>query len=325
MIKNKYKDILLVQIGSKNDIIINNIDICLNGKTTFLESLVLIKFSLFLADCESGLVHYNHCLHGKSLVLFGPTPIKYFSYSQNVNIKSSICNNCMWIDKDWLHNCINYSYPKCMASISPKEVFNISEKYNLFKIKKFILKNNYIISPDIHYNINISNYKCKILKEFHRKSSKHINCIKIIENIIINQYGHKKNICILESPYNLLIINMAKKFNITVYSEKFGTEEIKISEYFNFSYNNNFNAIYGSIYNIPSSNNIFDIIIFISKKIYNFQELFFSEIYRVLNDKGILITNLINIKDNILLDYKNIINYISVIQKYNKDNYHDNH
>ena len=117
----------IVQIGH-NDFygIIENIDLNLLGKTNFEELKVLLKNSLILVACEGGLVHLNHCLNGKSAVLFGPTDKKYFGYDENINIEGRGCPfKCFDRALQWRERCIlGYTPPKCIDSISVNDVFD---------------------------------------------------------------------------------------------------------------------------------------------------------------------------------------------------------
>lgn len=120
-------DLPLVQIGQNEFYgIIDNTDLNLLGKTSFEELKVLLKNTLILVSGEGGLVHLSHCLKGKSAVLYGPNDMKYLAYDENINIQGKGCSyKCFEIgNRVWREQCIlGYTPPKCMDSISVKDVF----------------------------------------------------------------------------------------------------------------------------------------------------------------------------------------------------------
>jgi len=129
LFKEKYPDIAVVQIGSKNTQHIDGVDHYLLGESLELAKYVL-KNAIFHLDGECGLVHLATQLGTMCIVLFGPTPMEYFSYPENINIVSEACGGCMDISEDAVQNCIKgLSEPECMMSILPEKVAHISEEY----------------------------------------------------------------------------------------------------------------------------------------------------------------------------------------------------
>ncbi|MBO6179241.1 MAG: hypothetical protein J6O04_08710 [Selenomonadaceae bacterium] len=126
LLRNNFPEIKVVQIGlnmTKNDDI--EADLNLNGKTDFEEMKVLLQNALVHVDYDGGLVHVRHILHGGcSVVLFGPSYKEWHSYSENISIQTDACDCCEWTDGRWLVECPKgQSYPKCMKSIRPYDVF----------------------------------------------------------------------------------------------------------------------------------------------------------------------------------------------------------
>jgi hypothetical protein len=128
-LRNKFPDMLIVQLGSATSIPINGADRNLLGKTTIEETAEIIKKSRLHADGESGLVHLAACLGITSCVVFGPTSVDYFSYSENINIKPNFCGNCWWMTETWLKECPRgFDSPRCLSEQDPEIlVRNISE------------------------------------------------------------------------------------------------------------------------------------------------------------------------------------------------------
>lgn len=121
--KAKYPDFSVVQVGAENSLNIGGTDLSLLGRTSFREAAVVLKHSALHVDGESGLVHLRHIFGGQSVVLFGPTPAAYFSYSENINLVSEFCHDCMWLTDDWFVNCPKgLGAENCMAHISPERV-----------------------------------------------------------------------------------------------------------------------------------------------------------------------------------------------------------
>lgn len=129
IIKETYTDIQVVQVGDKASEMIQGVDKFFLG-----ESLELIKYilqnSLLHLDCEGGLVHLATQLGTKCAVIFGPTPVAYYGYDENINIVSDKCNGCMGLTYDWYVACVKgLEKPECMYSIKPQKVFSEVERY----------------------------------------------------------------------------------------------------------------------------------------------------------------------------------------------------
>jgi len=125
MIKKEFPDFHIVQLGGKNSRKIPNVDVCLVNQTGLHRSLAILQASSLHIDGDSGLVHAAHVMGVPSVVMFGPTPVKFFGYPENYNISSSFCTDCFWTSDHWNVKCpLDYGTPKCMDSISPEEVLS---------------------------------------------------------------------------------------------------------------------------------------------------------------------------------------------------------
>jgi len=82
-------------------------DLDLVGKTTLEQVKVLLKNAAVHIDNEGGMVHLRHALHGgPAIVMFGPTSPDFFGYSENKNIRSSVCKQwCEWLNEEWPAKC----------------------------------------------------------------------------------------------------------------------------------------------------------------------------------------------------------------------------
>ena len=126
-IKKENTDYLLVQIGvNEEDYCYDGIDCNLSGKTSFEESMILLKRASLLIGNEGGMVHLRHALHGgTSIVLFGSTDSDFFGYSENKNIVGNGCaSSCEWLYRDWQIKCSNKNQYACMWSITPRMVMD---------------------------------------------------------------------------------------------------------------------------------------------------------------------------------------------------------
>ena len=128
MIKERFPTVSVVQTGTKDAEKIANCD-----QYIFGESIELIKFvlrdSMLHIDSEGGLVHIATQLGTKCVVLFGPTPVKYYGYDVNTNIVSEQCHNCCWFVADCISCYRGMEKPECMYSILPETVMKKVEQY----------------------------------------------------------------------------------------------------------------------------------------------------------------------------------------------------
>jgi len=133
LISQKYHDLKTVQVGNDDYYgCMKSVDLNLLGKTNFEELKILLKNALLLVSGEGGLVHLNHCLKGKSAVLFGPNDVSYVGYDENINIQSKGCPfKCFEVGNlVWAKFCIlGHTPPKCMDSITSQDVFASIDKY----------------------------------------------------------------------------------------------------------------------------------------------------------------------------------------------------
>lgn len=133
LLHEEYPELMIVQVGNAGEVCGEDSDNfkSLVNKTNIEQAKVLMKHSLVHIDIEGGMVHLRHALKGgKSIVLFGPTSIDFFGYSENLNIKSDICNTtCYQMTSCWPEKCPKYDTNKCMETISANKVFEIFKDY----------------------------------------------------------------------------------------------------------------------------------------------------------------------------------------------------
>jgi ADP-heptose:LPS heptosyltransferase len=119
----------VIQLGVAEEEKIEGVTHCLNGQTSLEETGLLIKHSLCHIDTEGGLVHLANAVHARCVVLFGPTPVEFFGYPQNINLEPSGCKACWFATQNWLIECPRHtSGPECMKEHSAASVADAANK-----------------------------------------------------------------------------------------------------------------------------------------------------------------------------------------------------
>lgn len=132
LLKERYPEIVLVQLGETgNNVVIEGVDLCLLGETTFEELKVLLKYAYLHVDGDCGMVHIRKALHtGPSIVLYGQIPQEVHGYDDDICLKSNVCKgSCAKLYASWKRKCYLSDSPKCMTSILPEVVFDKITKY----------------------------------------------------------------------------------------------------------------------------------------------------------------------------------------------------
>lgn len=119
-------ELTIIQLGAINAERIKGADIYMLGKSIELTKWILLN-SRCHVDCEGGLVHLATQLNTRCVVIFGPTPMHMYAYSQNINLYDEKCNNCMGLHEDWAYKCYREKMQctdgmLCMKSIGPDVV-----------------------------------------------------------------------------------------------------------------------------------------------------------------------------------------------------------
>ncbi len=135
LFKHAFPSVQVVQVGSGDFPDIIGCDKYVMG-----ESLELVKYvlqgSFFHIDIEGGLVHLATQLGTRCVVLFGPTPLHYYGYPENVNIQAGNCHDCCWYTGDWYTCYRRMAEPECMYSITPEMVMAQVEKHFGAKLRE---------------------------------------------------------------------------------------------------------------------------------------------------------------------------------------------
>lgn len=124
MIKKNYPDLHIIQLGTPEAYQLKGVDRYILGEDLDIVKYIL-RDSLCHIDCEGGLVHMASQIGTKCFVLFGPTPMWFYGYEQNCNIKSDKCGECYCLTEKWMTTCIKYGKQECMFAIKPKDVLKM--------------------------------------------------------------------------------------------------------------------------------------------------------------------------------------------------------
>lgn len=121
MLKEKIPAVSIIQLGEKDTVKIDYADQYILGEEIELIEHIL-KRSLLHIDIEGGLVHLATQLGTRCVVLFGPTPVEYWGYDSNINIKAGKCHNCYGMYTNINVCARGLKKPECMWSITPEMV-----------------------------------------------------------------------------------------------------------------------------------------------------------------------------------------------------------
>lgn len=127
MLKRSY-DYKVIQLGISGNKIIPGVDMCCFDYGLDVVGSIL-KYSTLHIDGEGGLVHLASQLDTKCAVIFGPTPVHYFGYENNINITPDGCCNCLYVEGNMTVSCPRGDkIPHCMSSILPEMVLKKVEE-----------------------------------------------------------------------------------------------------------------------------------------------------------------------------------------------------
>lgn len=141
-LKRSFPDKKLVQLGESEAMCdrMDDIDVNLLGKTDWEDLKALLKNAWLHVDGECGMVHLRRAMHGgPSVVLFGMTPMEFYGYEGNINLRSNACPHwCARTHDLWIQRCaLGSKEPACMAGLYPYEVMDkIYEWYVLEHIRQ---------------------------------------------------------------------------------------------------------------------------------------------------------------------------------------------
>ena len=129
LLHDAYPDVEILELGAKDAYPLAGANRSVFGASYGLVREILAH-SLLHIDIEGGLVHMATQLGTKCIVLFGPTQVYFFGYSQNINLKRGQCHGCCHLySGDWNRCARGLSEPECMYSITPEMVMDHAAEY----------------------------------------------------------------------------------------------------------------------------------------------------------------------------------------------------
>jgi tetratricopeptide (TPR) repeat protein len=122
-LRKEVPELVVIQLGTSNSQPIKGVSIDLIGRTTLAEAAAILSKSRLHLDNESGLVHLGTALGVKCCVVFGPTPLEYFGYEENINLGPKFCGGCWWINDTWMEQCPRgFVEARCMTAHEPASI-----------------------------------------------------------------------------------------------------------------------------------------------------------------------------------------------------------
>lgn len=126
LLRKLYPEKIIVQLGEAgNSDSLRGVDMNLLGQTSWEELAAVLKYAWLHIDGECGMVHLREMLgSAPSVVLFGPTPMEFYAYQNNINICSYACTYpCARLTDYWLERCmLGHELPPCMERLTAGQV-----------------------------------------------------------------------------------------------------------------------------------------------------------------------------------------------------------
>ncbi|SEH26270.1 glycosyltransferase family 9 protein [Selenomonas sp. KH1T6] len=128
LLHERLSNYVIVQTGAEWVPKINGCDKYVLGRPLGFVKWLLAESALHI-DIEGGLVHLATQLGTKCIVLFGPTPMEFYGYPDNINIRAGKCHNCYWLSTSMAECYRRMDNPECMISIDPEKVAEKATKF----------------------------------------------------------------------------------------------------------------------------------------------------------------------------------------------------
>ncbi len=113
-------------------------------------------------------MHIARAVKTPAVILFGPTPVSFFGYNENINIQMGDCRNCWWSNCFWFTKCPKFRYSKCMRAIKPRIVFDAITGFLYGGEKPFLPRERKVLLWNLEdYQRNERNAKVDIYDDAH--------------------------------------------------------------------------------------------------------------------------------------------------------------
>jgi len=123
LVKAEFRELTMVQIGGQSSEPIPRADVQLINRTSLGETAEILRGAMLHLDSEGGLVHLAAAVGTRSCVVFGPTPVAYLAYKDNINLPPPVCGDCWWTTDAWQSDCPRgLARPQCLYERTPESV-----------------------------------------------------------------------------------------------------------------------------------------------------------------------------------------------------------
>lgn len=274
LFKQKYQDIKVVQLGNKGNAKVEGADEYIFGES-FETVKWILKRSLLHIDCEGGLVHLATQLATKCVVIFGPTPMHFYSYPQNINLMAGKCHNCMGTHADWAFSCYKgMKEPECMYSVTAEMVMDAIESYMKGAGKR---EYNFTVcdADKLQCSLNGKEYeelRDKIVKRYKVATYKEdlVRQYMGIASAVFSSEQYKEIAVVGGKRDWIAFLLKSKDRKVVCFDEDFGCEagaEMLTNEYMAICRKRNIDARLCSIYSLPYESDSFDCVLVYGQKI----------------------------------------------------------
>jgi ADP-heptose:LPS heptosyltransferase/SAM-dependent methyltransferase len=316
LLKLRYPSLRIVQLGGQNSRPITGVDINLINKTNLNQVAWLIKQASFHIDGDSGLVHLAKAMHTKCIVMFGPTNLDFFGYSQNINIKPRECGDCWWETPTWLGECPRgLVEPACMKSILPREVLEVVESIfpshpepDRFEADSLTLYSRYlsierawqltdIFKQLAMHPVPITEHAKENRSGLYIHASKQWEYLFVLQALEQRCNGLEKPLHIADlgggrgalPAYLAKLGHTMEVYDINYLWDHGGDEWIE-KRYMKWAKANGYAVRFGSLFNLPCTDNSYDVVTSISVVEHvQYKALAIKEAFRILKPGGLLI------------------------------------
>lgn len=286
--KERYPDLKIVGIAEsfeKFDTKESGVDLELSGRLSLMEAAIVLKYGLLHIDTVSDFVHLRNQLCGKSLVLSDSPEARFDRYEENINILPSTLDFAFsQIDKSICEARQRYNY----EVIAP-------ELYTTERRNEFIPVLDELCAACEFERPPISEHYFTAESHVYMHASKQWEYPYAISKIKSLSKQHLKiaDIGAGRGALSQFLAQCGEGHDVTVFDMSFDWDRVRHGvekEFIDYAAKNNFSAKFGTIFNIPSKNEAYDVVTCISVVEHIKHKVYaLTEMLRILKPGGLLI------------------------------------
>lgn len=289
---------VVVQLGLSTEEMIPGA-LSLLGKLSIRETAAVLKYSQLHLDTEGGLVHLAKAVKTRSIVVFGPTPVSLFGYSENANLTAGTCHNCFWSDVRWFQRCPKGTNPAaCMEMVTVQNVTDAAHR--LLENARRKLPQAELVDLSCFDKTAIVNCQNTQSQHIDTEIFGHDNAINSKELLyVIDRLNSLTTtiafaqILVVKSEVDSYLYHLmsfiCKNFSASLHLVSLVMPDDKCSDKSLKAYQSKYDIRYGSTYNNVSNDESVDIVIILSFDSEPHCEFVLYEALRVLQHGGIVI------------------------------------